>query len=106
MHRFEAATGLLYPSTATFTSPPSLVTTLILRILALFGLVKVQYSKDGRTIISTTNLTIINTVLCICGPLREDRLTMAIMAIQAAGSVLAFAIRYAGAGLFYDERRR
>jgi UDP-N-acetylglucosamine--dolichyl-phosphate N-acetylglucosaminephosphotransferase len=44
--------------------------------------------------------------LCLFGPMTEPNLTKSIMAIQAAGSVLAFVVRYAGAGMFYDSTRR
>lgn len=105
--RFDPKTGLLYPSVAIFDKkPPTLLTTVILRIFAAFRLVELTYTKDKKQIKSTTNLTIICMVLCLFGPMKEANLTKSIMAIQAAGSVLAFVIRYAGAGLFYESSRR
>ena len=57
-------------------------------------------------IVTCTNLTILNMILCLFGPMREESLTKVTMLLQAGGSVLAFTIRYAGAGLFYDSTRR
>lgn len=105
-YRFDPKTGLLYPSIAVFEKPPSLLTNIILRIFAALHLVKLTYGPDRRNIKSTTNLTILCMVLCLFGPMKEPNLTKSIMAIQAAGSVLAFVIRYAGAGLFYESTRR
>ncbi|KAK9893775.1 hypothetical protein P389DRAFT_212899 [Cystobasidium minutum MCA 4210] len=112
--RFDPKTGLLYPSIAVFEKPPSLLTTFILRTFAMLRLVELTYDtssssngkKNKKHIKSTTNLTLICMVLCLFGPMREPNLTKTLMAIQAAGSVLAFVIRYAGAGLFYESTRR
>ena len=67
---------------------------------------ELTYTEDERQIKSTTNLTLICMVLCLFGPMREVNLTKSLMAIQAAGSVLAFVVRYAGAGMFYESSRR
>jgi UDP-N-acetylglucosamine--dolichyl-phosphate N-acetylglucosaminephosphotransferase len=104
--RFDSATGLLYPSTATFTKPPSALTTVILRLFKLLHFVQLTYSSDGKTIVACTNLTILNMILCLSGPMKEPSLTKAVMAVQIGGSILAFVIRYAGAGLFYESNRR
>ena len=102
----DKQSGLLHPSSAVFERSPGLVCRILLRLFSALGLVQLKFSKDGKNIISTTNLTIINMLLCIFGPMREDRLTTVVMSVQAAGSLLAFAIRYAGAGFFYDASRR
>lgn len=102
----DKQSGLLRPSSAVFERNPSLVCRILLRLFSALGLVQLKFSKDGKNIIATTNLTIINMLLCIFGPMREDRLTTVVMSVQAAGSLLAFAIRYAGAGFFYDASRR
>jgi UDP-N-acetylglucosamine--dolichyl-phosphate N-acetylglucosaminephosphotransferase len=106
LHRLDSKTGRLQPSTATFTRPPSPPTTLILQLLAHARLVRLTWSHDGRTITSTTNLTLISALLVLCGPMREPTLCKAIMGLQVAGSALAFAIRYGAAGYFYGPDRR
>ena len=57
----------------------------------------------GRTRIS--NLTIINYALYKLGPMREDRLTAVLLAVQAACSAAALLVRYQLAGLLYDVVR-
>lgn len=91
---------------APLTKPPSFFTSFVLRLFAAFRLVELTYSKDGKNIIACTNLTLICMVLCIFGPMKENSLTKTLLAVQAGGSVLAFTIRYAGSGLFYDQSRR
>jgi len=103
---YEPSSGLLYPSTVTFTKPPSRLLTAILRTLSAFRMVQLTYSSDGRTIIKSTNLTILCLILCWCGPMREERLTLSVMGVQVLGSALAFAVRYGASSLFYDDSRR
>jgi UDP-N-acetylglucosamine--dolichyl-phosphate N-acetylglucosaminephosphotransferase len=49
-----------------------------------------------------SNMTIINYALYVCGPMREDRLTLALLGVQAACSALALLVRYQLAYVFYD----
>ena len=49
-----------------------------------------------------SNMTIINLALHACGPMREDRLTLALLGVQATCSALALLVRYQLAYLFYD----
>ena len=49
-----------------------------------------------------SNLTLINFVLHVCGPMRERDLTVVLMLLQAISSILAFFIRYVLAGVFYS----
>lgn len=88
-----------------FVDPPTRKTTLLLKGMEALRLARLERTKKGD-IISCTNLTLLNLVLLWRGPMREDRLTMWIMGIQVAGSVVAFGIRYGLAWLFYDESRR
>jgi len=60
-------------------------------------------NNDDEIMISTTNFTIINTVLCWCGPLNEETLSRILMLIQIVfGSLLTFFIRYYLVKFFYD----
>ena len=49
-----------------------------------------------------SNMTIINLALHLCGPMREERLTLALLGLQAACSALALLVRYQLAYLVYD----
>lgn len=49
-----------------------------------------------------SNMTIINYALYVCGPMREDRLTLTLLAVQVCCSLLALVVRYQLAGVFYD----
>lgn len=67
-------------------------------------------SKDlaagSGSIISATNLTILNFILVWFGPLHEQTLCLALGAVQVAGSALAFGIRYGVGSLVYGGDRR
>ncbi|CAF1057447.1 unnamed protein product [Rotaria sordida] len=61
-------------------------------------------NNDGELMISTTNFTIINTVLCWCGPLHEEKLSRILILIQIVfGTLLTFFIRYYLVKFFYDS---
>ncbi|CAF0917570.1 unnamed protein product [Rotaria sordida] len=66
---------------------------------------KLEYlNNDGELMISTINFTIINTVLCWCGPLHEEKLSRILILIQIVfGTLLTFFIRYYLVKFFYDS---
>ena len=76
---------------------------LVVRACRALGLAHVEELPGGRTRIS--NLTIINYALYKLGPMREDRLTAVLLAVQAACSAAALLVRYQLAGLLYDVVR-
>jgi hypothetical protein len=51
LFRLDPATGLLQPSTVVFASPPQRKTVLTLKLLAMLGLTRITYDKDGKTIV-------------------------------------------------------
>jgi hypothetical protein len=57
---------------------------LMLRFFSAIKFIKYrEYQMDDKELmISTTNFTIINTVLCWCGPLHEETLTQILLLIQ------------------------
>ena len=65
-----------------------------------FKLAKVERPTMNQVRLS--NLTIINYVLYVCGPMHEASLTMVLLCVQTACNVLALIVRYQLAGLFYD----
>ncbi|UJR36439.1 hypothetical protein I4U23_029162 [Adineta vaga] len=78
---------------------------LMLRFFSAIKLIKYREFKkyDNEIMIATTNFTIINTVLCWCGPLHEETLTRILMLIQIVfGTLLTFFIRYYLVRFFYD----
>lgn len=104
--RFDSNTNLLYPSKALFFEPPSRLTTMILRILSILGLTELTLHPKTGVILESNNLTILNLFLLRLGPMNEKRLVQVLMSTQAAGSILAFLVRYGLAGLVYDGDRR
>lgn len=62
-----------------------------------------RYEVDGVAMVEYNNLTIINLILKLAGPLHERDLTLLLLVIQIGCSALAFAIRYPLAYLFFGE---
>ncbi len=79
---------------------------LMLRFFSLTKFIRYREFKnnDDEIMISTTNFTIINTVLCWFGPLHEATLSGILMLIQIVfGTLLTFFIRYYLVKFFYDS---
>lgn len=102
---FNPATGLLEPSFATLVRRPGKVLGAVLDLLDTLRLVRVERDEKG-TVRRVSNLTILNLILVTAGPMREDSLTRCMLAVQLAGSAVAFGVRYGVAGLFYDRLSR
>ncbi|KAG5518545.1 hypothetical protein PMAC_002941 [Pneumocystis sp. 'macacae'] len=103
MPKLNLSTGFLEPSTIMFLQKPSLLSRTILRILAMLHIVRLKIHPDTKEIQGTTNLTIINSLLVILGPKREDVLTIIIMVIQGVMGLLGLFIRHKMAKLIYLE---
>lgn len=70
-------------------------------LLKRFKLARVHPpSEDGTVRVS--NLTLINFMLYILGPCREDVLCVRLLAFQACCSILCFVIRFGLSGFLYD----
>ena len=81
--RFDAETGLLHPSTASFKEhAPTRLAVLVLRVLAALRLVRLTEDPRTGAITETTNLTILNVFLLRFGPRREDGLVKVLIASQ------------------------
>ncbi|XP_013400238.1 UDP-N-acetylglucosamine--dolichyl-phosphate N-acetylglucosaminephosphotransferase-like [Lingula anatina] len=76
---------------------------LFLKTLSIFGLVHLRsgIGEDGEYS-ECNNLTIINLMLKIFGPMHERSLVMSLLSIQILCSGVAFLIRYPLAWVFYD----
>lgn len=103
--RLNEGTGLCEPSYAVLKRKPGAVVSAALSLLEALRLLALVRDEKG-TIIECSNLTILNLILVLRGPMREDRLTMWMMGVQVAGSAVAFGVRHGVAGLFYDKSRR
>jgi len=62
-----------------------------------------QYMENDTMYVEFNNLTLINFILKIFGPLHERTLTCMLLGFQVFCSFIAFAIRYPLAKLFYGE---
>jgi UDP-N-acetylglucosamine--dolichyl-phosphate N-acetylglucosaminephosphotransferase len=78
---FDADTYLLHPSKAQFLKRPSRLSTVVLQVLAGLGFTELTTLPDG-TILEATNLTLLNVLLLRLGPMREKRLTQALIVVQ------------------------
>ncbi|XP_046740285.1 UDP-N-acetylglucosamine--dolichyl-phosphate N-acetylglucosaminephosphotransferase [Diprion similis] len=71
--------------------------------LWVFRTLKIVSWKEEKTgLVTCNNLTLINFILYMIGPTSEPSLTIILILIQIASSVLAFMIRYPLASVFYD----
>jgi len=97
----------ILPSKFMFEHKPSPMASNLLNVLARLGIV--HLTRDAsQHITSCTNLTLLNCMLVVRGPMSERRLALEFIGLQAAGSMVAFFIRYGLAGFFYsveDNRR-
>ncbi|KAI9840429.1 MAG: tunicamycin resistance protein [Thelocarpon superellum] len=102
--RFNARTGLLEPSRASFPEhrPPSPLVALALKTLYKLHLVDVATDEKGR-ITSCSNLTILNLWLVWWGPMREDRLAMGLLAMQTAAGLMGLLVRHRLALFLFKE---
>ena len=105
--KFNARTGLLEPSVATFAEEKPLrpVVGEALKILDKLKLVRVVTGKDGQ-VTQSTNLTILNLWLVWRGPLREDRLAIEILTMQSIVGLLGLWIRHSLALLLFTVDNR
>lgn len=97
--------GLLEASVVEFPRPPTFVQRVILNTAEVLGFVRLVRLENGQ-ILSSTNFTLISMVLVRFGQMREDRLAMTIMLIQAFFGVLGFFIRHRFARLIFINDNR
>ncbi|KXN66415.1 hypothetical protein CONCODRAFT_80495 [Conidiobolus coronatus NRRL 28638] len=105
MPKLNSETGKLEPSETEFEKPLTSLQTLILTILSKLSIVKLTADLKTGRILKSTNFTILNCLLVIFGPLREDELFAKMMQVQIGWSCISFGIRYFGAQLFYPPSK-
>lgn len=104
--KYNAETNLREMSCVTFkaSAMKPILGHLAFRIFEVLRLIQVKkFTKDGEEYIECNNLTLINLILRVCGPLHERTLTIILLCFQVFCSCLAFLIRYPLAKLFYGE---
>jgi len=78
----------------------------VLRVTKLASVKEVEIKLDDErsvAMVECNNLTIINLILRVTGPMREQTLTLVLLGVQVICSLLAFTIRYPLAFLLYGE---
>ena len=105
--KFNVRTGLLEPSVATFSEDKPLLPVVgeVLKILHTLKLVHVEIDEKAR-VTESTNLTILNLWLVWRGPLKEDRLAIEILAMQAVVGIIGLAVRHKLALLLFTVDNR
>ena len=91
--RFNSRTGLLEPSFAEFQRPPSAPVDAALRLLDRINLLRIKFRDDG-SISESSNFTILNLWLVLFGPVKEDRLAIHIVVLQALCGALGLLVRH------------
>ncbi|XP_025896057.1 UDP-N-acetylglucosamine--dolichyl-phosphate N-acetylglucosaminephosphotransferase [Nothoprocta perdicaria] len=102
--RLNPNTGKLEMSYSKFkTKSLSALGTYILKAVNVLHVVDVRsgLDEDGEYT-ECNNMTLINLVIKLTGPMHERNLTLLLLLIQVLGSVVAFSIRYQLVRLFYD----
>eukprot|EP00076_Gallus_gallus_P011300 XP_004947977.1 UDP-N-acetylglucosamine--dolichyl-phosphate N-acetylglucosaminephosphotransferase isoform X2 [Gallus gallus] len=97
-------TGKLEMSYSKFkTKSLSTLGTYILKVVKILHIVDVRSGMDEDGEYSEcNNMTLINFVIKLIGPIHERNLTLLLLLIQVLGSMIAFSIRYQLVRLFYD----
>ena len=105
--KFNARTGLLEPSVATFSEDRPLLPFVgqMLKLLHILKLLRVEVDEKGR-VTGSTNFTILNLWLVWRGPLREDRLALEILTMQTTVGVLGLLVRHKLALLLFTTDNR
>ena len=93
--RFNARSGLLEPSVTQWQHPPSAPLAWALKVLASLPLPLIKLETNGKgKIVESTNLTILNLWLVWFGPMREDRLAIAIIVVQILSGFIGLFVRH------------
>ncbi|OQO02536.1 hypothetical protein B0A48_12063 [Cryoendolithus antarcticus] len=105
--RFNARTGLLEPSVATFSEEKPLrpIVGEVLKVLHELRMLRVETNEKGR-VTQCSNFTILNLWLVWRGPLREDRLATEILVMQTLCGLLGLWMRHSLALLLFSQDNR
>lgn len=103
--RFNAATGLLENSVTEWAHPPSPLIDIVLKILHQLRLIGLKTNQKGE-IVESTNLTLLNLWILWFGPMKEDRLALHIVLLQAVLGLVALFVRHRMALLVFPADNR
>ncbi|KAL6942246.1 tunicamycin resistance protein [Hanseniaspora vineae] len=105
MPKFNEKDGLLHTSRAVLgKSTKDHRFDFVLRLLYKVGLIDLEFeANDEKTIVSCSNMTLINLVLVWSGPLREDKLCQRILILQLAIGILAIVGRHLGGAMLFGH---
>ena len=105
--RFNARTGMLEPSTTQWLRPPVPRVAFLLHLLEKLPirLLKIERNSKGE-IIESSNLTILNLWLVWFGPMKEDRLAMGLLGMQAVCGIVGLFVRHELALLVFRQDNR
>ncbi|XP_001355917.1 UDP-N-acetylglucosamine--dolichyl-phosphate N-acetylglucosaminephosphotransferase [Drosophila pseudoobscura] len=100
--KYDTKTDLLHISTTEFRLEElNSLGRLMVTVLRKLRLISWHKTADG--VVRTNNLTLINFVLVIFGPVHERVVTQMLMALQVLCTLLALVIRYPLANYFYEN---
>ncbi|XP_017151920.2 UDP-N-acetylglucosamine--dolichyl-phosphate N-acetylglucosaminephosphotransferase [Drosophila miranda] len=100
--KYDTKTDLLHISTTEFRLEElNSLGRLMVTVLRKLRLISWHKTADG--LVRTNNLTLINFVLVIFGPVHERVVTQMLMALQVLCTLLALVIRYPLANYFYEN---
>lgn len=105
MPKFNARTGLLEASVTEWRAPPKTVVDMAIRLLAKFYLIEVKIN-DKDEIVETSNMTLLNLWLVWFGPMREDRLAISVLAMQASCGLVGLLMRHKLALWIFEKDNR
>ncbi|KAL4761982.1 UDP-N-acetylglucosamine--dolichyl-phosphate N-acetylglucosaminephosphotransferase [Aspergillus foveolatus] len=100
--KFNAKTGLVDASVTEWNVPPSPLLAMALELLHSLRLARVRKNEQGQ-IVESSNLTILNLWLVWMGPMREDRLALSIIAVQAVCGLFGLFVRHCLALLVFPS---
>lgn len=101
--RFNPETGLLEPSRVYFKPNPCKIQAILLHTMSLFKLIHLEYDPKTGKITSASNMTLINLVLTWTGPLREDKLAIVLLLIQAGTCMIGLTARHTIAPILFGR---
>jgi UDP-N-acetylglucosamine--dolichyl-phosphate N-acetylglucosaminephosphotransferase len=102
MPHFNARTGLMEASTATFERPLRRPVAAVMKLMHKLRLLRIKIDNEGE-VVESSNFTIINLWLVWFGPMREDRLAMGLLAFQSVCGLLGLFVRHRLALLIFTQ---
>jgi len=92
--KFNIRSGLMEPSLVTFERPLPQWKQAIMKLMNRLGLLHIAVNNETGDIVESSNFTLINLWLVWFGPMREDHLTMGLIALQVACGLFGLFVRH------------